>query len=129
MCRRVRTLLPYFERHHEAHSAQLDETEDPYLPGDGREVPLSPGLFVSAEIEGRTVSGVFVLPRAAWYEGTSLLVVDDESKLRMRTPVIERLERETIVVRGGLRGEEAVIVSPLEIAVEGMSVRVDREAP
>ena len=105
------------------------EGKDPFLPGDGREVPLSPGLFVTADIEGHTVSDVFVLPRAAWYEGTSLLVIDGESRLRMRTPTIERLERETIVVRGGVRAGEQVIVSPMEVAVEGMLVRTEGATP
>jgi uncharacterized protein YijF (DUF1287 family) len=32
--RRVRTLLPYFQRHWEAHSARLDDPADPLRPGD-----------------------------------------------------------------------------------------------
>ncbi|HTJ44492.1 MAG TPA: DUF1287 domain-containing protein [Kofleriaceae bacterium] len=32
--RRVATLLPYFERHLEAHTAALDDAKDPYRPGD-----------------------------------------------------------------------------------------------
>lgn len=32
--RRVKTLLPYFVRHWEAHSARLDDPEDPLRPGD-----------------------------------------------------------------------------------------------
>ncbi len=32
--RRVATLLPYFQRHLEAHTAALDDANDPYRPGD-----------------------------------------------------------------------------------------------
>lgn len=32
--RRVATLLPYFRRHLEAHTARLDDPDDPYRPGD-----------------------------------------------------------------------------------------------
>lgn len=32
--RRVATILPYFERHLEAHTAALDDANDPYRPGD-----------------------------------------------------------------------------------------------
>jgi uncharacterized protein YijF (DUF1287 family) len=32
--RRVKTLLPYFKRHWEAHSARFDDPEDPARPGD-----------------------------------------------------------------------------------------------
>lgn len=32
--RRVKTLLPYFKRHWEAHSARLDDPKDPLRPGD-----------------------------------------------------------------------------------------------
>lgn len=98
------------------------EVEDPFRPGDDREVPLSPGLYVEAEIAGLRSVGVFVLPRTAWYEGTHLLVVDDETRVSIRTPVIERLERETIIVRSGIVAGERVITSPLEAAVEGMRV-------
>ena len=97
--------------------SSVESTED-------REVPLSPGLYVEAEIAGRRSSGVFVLPRTAWYEGEHLLIVDREGRVSMRTPVIERLERETIVVSGGVSAGERVIVTPLEIAVDGMRVVV-----
>ena len=100
------------------------EVEDPFRPTEDREVPLSPGLYVEAEIAGRRSSGVFVLPRTAWYEGEHLLIVDREGRVSMRTPVIERLERETIVVSGGVSAGERVIVTPLEIAVDGMRVVV-----
>jgi len=32
--RRVKTILPWFRRHLEAHTLELDEAEDPYRPGD-----------------------------------------------------------------------------------------------
>jgi len=32
--RRVLTLLPYFKRHWEQHTAKLDDPNDPYRPGD-----------------------------------------------------------------------------------------------
>lgn len=32
--RRVGTLLPYFQRHWHAHTARVDDPDDPYLPGD-----------------------------------------------------------------------------------------------
>lgn len=100
------------------------EVEDPYRGEEGASVPLPPGLFVEAEIEGRTVEEVFVLPRAAWYEGRVILVVGPEGRVDVRTPEIERRERDRIVVRSGLRAGERVIVSPIEVVVDGMRVEV-----
>ena len=100
------------------------EVEEPFRPGDDREVPLSPGLYVEAEISGRRAGGVFVLPRSAWYEGTSILVVDDETQISIRTPEIERVARDTIIVRSGISAGERVVISPLEAAVDGMRVKI-----
>jgi len=97
--------------------------EAPYAPGEaaGRP-PLAVGLFVRAEIEGREVHGVVVLPRAAVHGNDRVWVVDAEGRLRERTVDVLRSIQDEVVVAGGLRAGERVVVSPLETAVEGMAV-------
>jgi multidrug efflux pump subunit AcrA (membrane-fusion protein) len=84
--------------------------------------PLAVGLFVRAEIEGREVHGVVVLPRAAVHQNDRVWVVDAEGRLRERTVDVLRSIQDEVVVAGGLRSGERVVVSPLETAVEGMAV-------
>ncbi len=102
--------------------------EAPYerSPDDPRP-PLAVGLFVRAEIEGREFRDVTVLPRAALYgprEGErSVWVVDADDRLRARRVDVLRAGRDEVLIQAGLAAGERVVVSPLETAVEGMSVR------
>lgn len=99
--------------------------EDPYgaEPAGGRP-PLAVGLFVQAEILGNLVEGAFALPRTALRDGARVLVVDDEDRLRFREVEVLRLERERVVIGGGLAPGERVCTSPLSAVVDGMLVRV-----
>jgi RND family efflux transporter MFP subunit len=104
--------------------------EDPYgrlIESDSP--PLAVGLFVEAEIEGRVVSDVFVLPRAALRGTGRVIVVDGEDRLRFRDVDVLRLHGERMVIRGGLEEGELVCISPLEVAVDGMQVRVAAASP
>jgi membrane fusion protein, multidrug efflux system len=85
--------------------------------------PLPMGLFVEAEIRGKTLEGVYVLPRAALREGAHVLVVDAENRLRFRSIEVARTEAEDVVISGGLQNGDTVVVSPLETPVEGMLVQ------
>jgi RND family efflux transporter MFP subunit len=101
------------------------EVDDPYGRRDGREQPpLAVGLFVEAEIAGRRARDVVVLPRSAMRDPEHLLVVDDESRLHVRRVEVLRAAQGRVVIRSGLEAGERVCVSPLEVAVEGMAVRV-----
>jgi RND family efflux transporter MFP subunit len=95
-------------------------------PGDS----LPPvGLFVSAEIEGRVVEDVIVLPRAALRDGNRVLIVDEDGRLRFRSVEVLRIYRDEVYLSGGLAVGELVSVSPLQTVVDGMRVRVIRENP
>ena len=104
--------------------------EDPYGrvedagEADGERLPLAVGLFVEAEILGRRVEAVSLLPRSALREGSAVFVVDAEQRIRRRAVELLRVEGETMVVGAGLAGGERVLVSPLQAPVEGMQVRV-----
>ena len=95
---------------------------DPY--GGDAAAPLAVGLFVEAEIAGRTVKDAFLLPREALRHGDRVYVIDDEDLLRIRDVEVLRTEREQVVIGKGLRSGDRVCVSPLAAAVEGMRVRV-----
>lgn len=88
-----------------------------------RTPPLAAGLFVEAQLAGRGVEGVLVVPRAAMRGPDQVLAVDAEDRLRFRPVEVVRLERDRAVLRGGLAAGDRVCVSPLDAPVEGMRVR------
>ena len=85
-------------------------------------VPLSVGLFVSAEIEGLAAENVVVLPREALRNDNQVLVVDEEDRLRFRKIEPLRLYQNDLLVRAGLQAGERVCISPIQTALEGMLV-------
>jgi RND family efflux transporter MFP subunit len=102
------------------------EVADPYaLESESSAVPLSVGLFVHAEIQGRVVDDVIVIPRTAMRDGDTLYTVDRMNRLHIRAVEIERRGRDEVVIAAGLPSDERVIVSPLEIVTERMKVRVE----
>lgn len=111
--------------------------EDPYgiaRPGEaGEGAPLEVGLFVEADIAGRTIEDAYVLPRNALRrprgEGRPhVLVVDDDSRLRIREVDVLRTERGRVIVGAGLRPGERLCISPLRAVTDGMLVRVATDA-
>ena len=99
--------------------------EDPYGRGEsGDRPPLAVGLFVRAEILGRTLPDAILLPRTALHEDDRVLVLDAESRLHFRPVEVVRRRSEDVVIAGGLAAGERVCVSNLPGAVDGMAVRV-----
>ena len=86
--------------------------------------PLAVGMFVKAEISGRLLEDIVVLPRSALRGRDRVVVVDGENRLRLRRVDILRTERETVVITGGLAPGERVCTSPLETVDEGSQVKI-----
>ncbi|MDP6610549.1 MAG: efflux RND transporter periplasmic adaptor subunit [Vicinamibacterales bacterium] len=102
------------------------EVRDPYGRGpDPTRPPLAAGMFVEAEIAGRTVESVAVIPRAALRGTNQVIVVDDDSRLRFREIDILRATTDKVFVRAGLEPGDRVNLSPLEAVTDGMEVRTD----
>jgi RND family efflux transporter MFP subunit len=106
--------------------------EDPYgQNGTRRSAPLAVGLFVEAEIQGRRVEGVYVMPRAALRTDTGddlVYIVDAGDRLRFRAIEVLRAQRDDVIVGSGLEPGDRVCVSPIAAAVNGMAVRAVRAA-
>ena len=65
-----------------------------------------------------------MLPRSSLREGSTVYVVDDEERLRVRAVDVLRAQGDRVFIAEGLRAGERVCTSPLEAAVDGMHVRV-----
>jgi len=99
--------------------------EDPYgrrAENRGQAVPLLAGLFVEATIEGRELAAAIVLPRAALQPGPRVFVLDAQEHLAFRPVTVLQAGPREVVLGSGLAVGEHVIVSPLELPVEGMQL-------
>ena len=87
---------------------------------DGEPPPV--GLFVQAEIEGRSAEDIMILPRNAIRNNDQVLIVDADNRLRYRTVGLARVYGDDAFVNAGLKTGERVCISPLQAVVEGMRV-------
>lgn len=97
--------------------ARVENDRDPESP------PMPVGLFVNAEIFGREVANVFVLPRAAIRNQNQVLVVDAENRLRYRNVDVLRYDGDQVFIQGGLAGGELVNLTPIQTVIDGMRVK------
>ncbi len=108
------------------------EVRDPYAAGPvPNRPPLAVGMYVQAEIEGRTARDVAVVPRAALRGARQVVVVGPDDRISFRDVDILRTTTDRMFVREGLAPGELVAVSPLDAATDGMRVQlanVDRDA-
>ena len=99
--------------------------KDPYGRGDDPDrPPLAAGMYVEAEIIGRPVDGVAVIPRTALRNGNQVLIVDDDNRLRFRDVVVLRTSDDQAVVGSGLNDGERICLSNLTAITDGMRVRI-----
>jgi len=94
--------------------------EKPYA----RKPPLVAGLFVTVEIQGRTLENAAVIPRAALRDNNTVWVVDETGLLVFRRVDVARLGTNQAILRSGLKDGEMVVTSGLKIVTDGMKVRL-----
>jgi RND family efflux transporter MFP subunit len=97
---------------------------DPYGRNEERpRLPLAVGMFVTAEIHGRTYADVVTIPRPALRDDGSVWIADAGDRLRRREVAVLRRDGERVLLRSGLAAGDRVVTSVLEVATEGMPVR------
>lgn len=99
--------------------------DDPYgITGTNARPPLAVGLFVNAELEGRRIDSVLVVPRSAMRGRDTLVVIDAEKRLRFRKVTVLRYKADEVLLQGGMEPGDRVCLSLLDAPVDGMQVRV-----
>ena len=91
------------------------EVMDPYGKGaspDG--VPLAPGLFVDADIDGKSFEDVIVIPRDGLRPQDEVYVVDNTGQAEIRQVSVLDATAERAVLTGGVDVGELVVLSPME---------------
>ena len=99
--------------------------ENPYgKKENSNRPPLTIGMFVQADITGKSAENLFTIPRTALRDNNQVLIVDFEERLRFRPVDVFRIDSEIVYIRSGLSDGEQVCISPLQAVVDGMKVRV-----
>ena len=96
----------------------IDAPYDP--PGGG--LPLLIGAFVDITIDGRSVDEALVVPRTAVYDGDTIWVVGDDSKLERRTVETGWAIGDELQVLSGLQAGDEVVTTPLSAPIVGTRV-------
>ena len=105
--------------------ARVRTTDD--AAGNPDYVPPPVGLFVEAEIQGRSAENVVVVPRSVIRNGNQVPVVDDDDRLRFRTVSVARIYGDDAYIDGGLEKGERVCLTVLQAVIDGMRVEVVEE--
>ena len=100
----------------------IAQVEAPYQTRANRP-PLAVGLFVEAEILGRVVENIYIVPRSALQANNQIYIIGADNKLEFRDVNILRVVDEDVYIRDGLQAGETVCLSTLSNAVPGMTVR------
>ena len=98
------------------------EVPEPYAEqADSERPPLAIGQFVEAELSGKSLDDVLLLPRAALRPGDVIWLAEDD-KLQIAAVQILQMNNRQVAVHGDFDVAVDVIVSPLALAVAGMPI-------
>ena len=86
--------------------------------------PLLVGTFVTAKLPGKTLKGVFKVPRSALLQGSRVALVDEMQKLQISTVKVVFNDEGYYYISEGLKDGVEVIVSALGTPIEGLKVEV-----
>ncbi len=95
----------------------LKSTRDPVRPA------LAAGTFVDVHIKGETLKGVFVIPRIAFRDNSTVWVMDKDNKLRIKNVKTLRIEKNEVIIIEGLNDGDTIILTNISGAANGMKLR------
>lgn len=98
------------------------EVVSPYDTGK-HEQALPLGLFVTAALPGKSIRAAVRLPSAVLHAQDTVFVVAD-GVLQRRPVDVALREGNTVVINGGLRNGDQVVITRLELMFEGMKVEL-----
>lgn len=101
------------------------EVFDPYGKGASQNgVPLAPGMFVNAQVDGKLMENVIVISRDALRPQDEVYVVDDKGQAAIRNTVVLDSNPTRAVLASGVEAGELVVVSPMERSRIAMPLKV-----
>ncbi len=108
------------------------QVPDPYARSNPQRPPLAVGLFVKAEISGRTFRNIAVIPRKAVRENGQVLVAEKadqgEHRLISRKAAVIRLKGDEAIIDLGaseVAAGDLICISTVEVFREKMAITLD----
>ncbi len=102
----------------------IAQVDNPHTPAHDDQPPLLVGQFVEAEIPGRLLQDVIVLPRKVARADDEVLVITPDNRIERRKLEVVWRDRSSIVVRAGLSAGERVSLTQLPYAPQGSQVKI-----
>jgi len=101
------------------------EVKDPYGAGADNGAPMAPGLFVTAELSGKTVENTLWAPRSAVRGNNQLYIGDQESgTLSIRTIDVLHTDANGAYFVNGAEVGELAVTSPVQAPFDGMRLGI-----
>ncbi len=101
----------------------IAQINDPFVTGAGVDRPLKIGEYVTAEITGRSLENVLVVPANTVYQNTYVYIVEAGLLQRRDIDIAWQNGRDTIVTAGLTAGDQ-LVTTPLGQITSGTPVRV-----
>lgn len=103
----------------------IAEVKDPFGKGADNGTPMAPGLFVNAQIQGKSLERVLLAPRSALRGDDKLYIGDPKTgKLSIRTIDVTFSDRDGAYFHDGAEVGELALISPIQAPFDGMAVTV-----
>lgn len=101
------------------------EITDPYelKENTGGRPTLAAGSFVEVVIKGKKLKDVFVIPRTAFRDNSTVWTMDKESMLKIKNVKTLRLERDRVIISEGINEGDIIVLTNLSGAANGMKLR------
>jgi len=90
-------------------------------PSRKSSIPIKVGMFVNATIEGRSFNNIYVIPREKVREG-EVWVLNTEGILSKREVNVLRYEKDKALISKGFEKGDKVLLTRLDVLVEGMKL-------
>lgn len=99
------------------------KVDGPYDPRTIGSPPLRVGQFVEAEISGKQLRDVFVIPQTALRENKYVWVIEKENRLARKEVETIWSDAGIVVVKDGVRAGEVLCTTAVPYAIDGTTVR------
>jgi multidrug efflux pump subunit AcrA (membrane-fusion protein) len=98
------------------------EVENPFKSNiSGNRPPLNIGLFVEAEIAGKTITDAVTIPKTAVYRGNEILILNKDNEIHYQLVSVVQTQANSITAVGLTPGMR-IVSSRIPLAINGMKV-------
>ncbi len=124
---RVARLLPDLSKEGRMARLLIDVNDPLDLQAKEKKKPtLLIGEYVRVLIESEELLNVFKIPRSALHNDSEVWLVDEESRLAIRSVKIIWRDEDSVLIRDGFKPGELLVVSDLAAPVDGMALRTEQ---